>query len=123
MLFISQIIISIGLAANISEKYSLIKINTSINSTWLIGFYKMSSKLKCFAQCNYMTNCYSVAYSIGPGSTNNCACYSKEFAISESIVIQNTYLYSKQQNMQNLQQQQQQQQQCKINMLLSSFIY
>ena len=65
-----------------------------------------------------MKNCYSVAYSKDSGTINNCACYSKEFATNESIVMQNTCLYSKQQNVQH---QQQQQQQCKINMLLNSY--
>ena len=113
---IETIIFSIGLA-DISIKYSLMKINASINSTWLIGNYKISSKLKCFAQCNSMPDCYSVAFSENSRSANNCACYSIEFATNESIVVQDTYLYSK------LQQTQQQQQQCKMNILISFFLF
>ena len=115
IMFISLITITIGLA-DTSEKYALKKINSSINSTWLIGNYKMSSKMKCFAQCNFMTNCYSVAYRMDSASIYNCACYSKEFATNDSIVMQNSYLYSKQQNMQNVQQQQ-----CRTNNSLNSF--
>ena len=103
--FIIEIItiMSIGLA-DISVKYSLIKINTSINSSWLIGNYKMSSKMKCFAQCNSMSECYTVVYSNDSQSINNCGCYSIVFAMNETILMQNTYLYSKQQVTQSIQQ-------------------
>ena len=83
--------------ANIFQKYSLqidTSIKNSISSLWLIGNYKLNSKLQCLSQCNLMKDCYSVTYNMDLISTNNCAMYSKIFEANELISLNKTNLYS-----------------------------
>ena len=81
------------------QKYFL-KNDTSINSnsidtSWLVGYYRLSSQLKCLAECNLITSCYSVVYNRDSKSTPNCELYSKYFETSELNSMKNTHLYFK----------------------------
>ena len=82
--------------ALIEQKYSSM-FNTSINSnkisSRLIGNYLMNGKLKCLAQCNSIVNCYTLIYNKDLNSSTNCALYSKYFATSELISLENYVLY------------------------------
>ena len=69
-------------------------INTSsINSTYLIQKYRLSSKMVCLVQCYSIENCRSASYY--QDAISNCFLYSKHFAPGELTPLKNTLLYSK----------------------------
>jgi hypothetical protein len=84
--------------ANNSQKYSIL-VNTSIDlnlsSLWLIQSYKKSDKTSCLVECNLKSDCYTAIYSSNSSLLDNCALYSKYFATSEFISLENINLYSK----------------------------
>jgi hypothetical protein len=80
------------------QKYSSevdTSIGLSVSSKWLIQNYKKSDKTLCLQECNLNDGCYTATYSSDFNLLDNCILYSKYFATSELILLNNTTLYSK----------------------------